>query len=625
MLSFNLLSDSQKAAVEKVYTIMYVNKASTSPVYDILKVAGELADVSSSYVISRNNENSVKLLYQWNESKQNSESIINCTLEDITLIYKYPQPSELSEKGYEILNLKSAVVFPVMSHNKINSIIVYGNENVTDFTDKMPFLYHLSFFLVNILSTNLSFSSNVPKNIGIYNYDRLKYLEDILIMQGKHMDFPLVDSDMGLISPYVFKDVLKALVKVCSGGSLLALCVIDITDFSRINEQYGHKFGDVVLDLFAKKLSSIDNPNSYPVYLGGDNFALVCVGYNSRNEIMDFADELYALTSSTFEIDNNSIKVNSCIGIAVYDEDTIEVDELEECAKFALKSARDLGANAISLYEAKVYEEYKTRRNKIWQMPVVIGKKQFYPVYQPIVDARTGEIYGYEGLSRVTNPMFPNIADLINTAQGSPYSAELCLALSYNVINGFKNVQNKKLFINFDGAALTNNDINIDVFLAEVNSIGLNYSDVVIEFMENTKLNNSDLLEILKEKLKSKGIQIAIDDFGSGYSNELSLLVTRPDIIKIDRGIASGVDTDRIKARVISSFISFAHDCGIKVIAEGVETQSEMSTLIEIGVDYLQGYYISRPAPELGEIPPAVKNEIISAANRCNIGQSLFL
>ncbi|MBR5116644.1 MAG: EAL domain-containing protein [Lachnospiraceae bacterium] len=226
----------------------------------------------------------------------------------------------------------------------------------------------------------------------------------------------------------------------------------------------------------------------------------------------------------------------------------------------------------------------------------ILDNNLFRYFFQPIVSAETGEIYSYEALMRPDSALSISPLNLIRYAKmdGRLYDIERDTLINVlNLINDNEVFRDKKVFINsIPGVLLEDED------LAQVESLIKKHADhVVIEITEQSEMGDVEV-EDMKKRYRGLGTRVAIDDYGTGYSNAGNLLRYMPDIVKIDRTLLSDIEKSHQKQHFVREIIDFCHDNGMLALAEGVETQEELRTVIRFGADLIQGYYTGRPAPD---------------------------
>lgn len=258
-----------------------------------------------------------------------------------------------------------------------------------------------------------------------------------------------------------------------------------------------------------------------------------------------------------------------------------------------------------------IYREKDVEVEKFGKFNKLVGNNSFIYNFQPIIDAKNGDIFAYEALMRSSSEigLFP--LDILKYAEISQQLYSIEFYTFFNSLRFYHENQEKfagrKLFINsIPSITLSQKDLNMLTKL---------YGDItkntVVEILEDD--DDTDESCCAFEQIRELfGCQIAIDDYGSGYANESKLINNNPNYIKVDITLISSIDSDMKKQLLVSNIIKFASKYDIKVLAEGVETKEELKKLLELGVDYIQGFYLARPAVELlQEIPTEIKDFII--------------
>lgn len=243
----------------------------------------------------------------------------------------------------------------------------------------------------------------------------------------------------------------------------------------------------------------------------------------------------------------------------------------------------------------------------------IIDSNGFKYAYQPIVDAKTGEIYAYEALMRAEYEGRISPLTILDYAARKNRLYDIEKATFFNVLS---NINDKKelfgdrlVFIN----SLPGNLLKVEDFEELERKYGELFKNVIVEITEATELSEQELETVL-ERSKESGFGVAIDDYGTGYSNTTNLLRYVPSCVKIDKLLITNIHQDAKKQHFVNSLISFAHDNGFKVLAEGVETLAECRYVVQVGVDLIQGFYTARPSFEvIDEIDASIRQEILSA------------
>lgn len=334
--------------------------------------------------------------------------------------------------------------------------------------------------------------------------------------------------------------------------------------------------------------------------------------YNILNS-MDEAVQNCVLTDEFGEIIDISDKsrLSLYIGCSSYPEEASDFNMLVNYSEFALYEARTERRHVINWYSEENYlREKDSYRNALLFSRIMRDNLLTYH-FQPIVEAQTGEIVAYEALMRTTGDIKMTPPQILKIAETQRNFYIIERHTFFNVMKLLSENQqvfeNKKLFINcLPNSLLSDDDFN-ELYL----TFGELFEKTVIEIVENSEAT-SQQIELLKKRCSFAHTQLAIDDYGSGYSNSSNLLNYAPDYIKIDRSLISDIQNDLKKQQLVASVIEFCHENQLQSLAEGVETIQELKTVIRLGVDLIQGYYTSKPKPLfLNSIASEIKDVII--------------
>ena len=334
--------------------------------------------------------------------------------------------------------------------------------------------------------------------------------------------------------------------------------------------------------------------------------------YNTLNS-MDEAVQKCILTDDFGEIIDISDKSRLflSIGCASYPEEASDFNMLVNYSEFALYEARTDRRSVINWFSEENYIRDKDSYKDALIFSRIVQENLLTYYFQPIVETHTGEIVAYEALMRTSGDikMTPTQILKIAESQNNLYAVEKMTF--FNVMKLLSDNQqifeNKKLFINcLSGSLLTDDDFN-ELYL----TYGELLEKTVIEIVEESAATVKGM-ETLKKRCTFIRSKLAIDDYGTGYSNSSNLLNYAPDYIKIDRSLITDIQNDLKKQQLVTSVIEFCHENQLKALAEGVETVQELKTVIRLGVDLIQGYYTSKPKPLfLNSISKDIKDEII--------------
>lgn len=286
--------------------------------------------------------------------------------------------------------------------------------------------------------------------------------------------------------------------------------------------------------------------------------------------------------------------------------------KLMHAAGFALYEAKAKGAGSTCCFTPEKYAKQKSDIENIRAFSELLDKNLFTYHFQPIVSASTGEIVAYEALMRTKGNVSLNPLQILDCAKNFGRLYDIEKATLKNTLKYLSKHQadfeNRRLYVNsISSHVLDDND-----FYAIVNDYGELLEKVVIEMTEQTEIIEDDL-ERIRVRLEKNNMSLAIDDYGTGYSNTSNLLRYDPEVVKIDRSLISGIDTNPKAQKIVSKMVEYFHSSGYTALAEGVETSEELKTMIDFGVDLIQGYYVSKPKPVLiHDISENIREEIVA-------------
>lgn len=285
---------------------------------------------------------------------------------------------------------------------------------------------------------------------------------------------------------------------------------------------------------------------------------------------------------------------------------------LMHAAGFALYEAKAKGAGSICCFDPEKYANQKSDIENIRAFSELLDKNLFTYHFQPIVSSSTGEIVAYEALMRTKGNIALNPLQILNCAKNFGRLYDIEKATLKNTLKYLSKHQldfeNRRLYIN----SISSHALDDKDFYAIVNDYGELLEKVVIEMTEQTEISEDDL-DRIRVRLEKNNMSLAIDDYGTGYSNTSNLLRYDPEVVKIDRSLISGIDQNPKAQKIVSKMVEYFHSSGYTALAEGVETSEELKTMIYFGVDLIQGYYVSKPKPVLiHDISENIREEIVA-------------
>ncbi|EKQ51342.1 MULTISPECIES: EAL domain-containing protein [unclassified Clostridium] len=394
-----------------------------------------------------------------------------------------------------------------------------------------------------------------------------------------------------------------------------AFIMWDLDNLKYVNDTYGHDYGDEYIRKASNQLKKFEEYGGIIGRRSGDEFYTFLYGYENKKEIRRIIKEVHKnIENSILKLPNNrEIKIRISTGIAWYPDDATTFEELAKYSDFAMYKIKRTVKGNISEFNKDEYSEDSFLLSSQEDLNKLLDEELIEYAFQPIIDARNGSIFAYEALMRSQLESLRSPLHIIKLATADFRLYEIERITFFKALEGFlKNIEKfkeAKLFINsIPNQALSNEDCEKFEQL-----YGEHLDRLVIELLENER-SNGEFITKKRKSIEKWNAKLAIDDFGSGYNNEAVLLAITPDFVKIDMGIVRGIDKDINRQIISKNLISYAKQRGIKVVAEGVETSEELEKLIELGVDYLQGYHFSKPE----FIPPEISDDLINEILKIN-------
>ena len=377
----------------------------------------------------------------------------------------------------------------------------------------------------------------------------------------------------------------------------LNVLYMDIDGFKLVNDQFGHRGGDQVLQAVARRLRRWVRETDIVTRAGGDEFVLVQPGGTAKGALR-LADRIRRKLSDPFVVERKRASLSVSIGIATFPKDGRTPEELLRRADLALYGAKAGGRNRSTLFEPAMETERQERQTLERDLARAIERDALDVAYQPVFDAATGLLHGYEALARWTREGH----GAVPTTSFIPIAEESGLVVSLGIriltracrdaargVLGTGPVSVNLSPAQFRGGTLST------LVADTLRACGLPADRLELEVTERTLLDGDEAVDRTLREIKALGVRIALDDFGTGYSN-LGYLCRFPfDRLKIDRSFVRRLETDAESRAVVGGIISLAHTLRLRVTAEGVETEGQKAALRDLGCDQLQGFLLGRP------------------------------
>ena len=415
--------------------------------------------------------------------------------------------------------------------------------------------------------------------------------------QAKH------DVLTGLANRAYFQEAAsRVLFSAQRKGKHAALLYFDLNNFKKINDTYGHVIGDELLKQVASRLQDVVRNSEFLARIGGDEFVVITDVLESKQEVYPLTKRIQGQFELKFDIGVHEIPSGASIGIAFYPE-ADNLDLLIKHADCAMYEAKNNPESSICFYSEQIAEQYARSQKIESNLGKAIERKHITSVFQPIISAEEPSTINLEALARWHSRElgYVNPDEFIAIAENTPAINGITRAITNASNNLYRNLQQSDFLVNKISINVSASQICGDHFcglmIKWLDDIGLPAEKVCLELTERQFVENVAICKHHFALLQERGIQIALDDFGAGFSSIKHLLDLPFDILKLDRTLVNRIDQNARNAALVSGIIKMAHGLDMQVVAEGIEREEEKEKAIELGCDYLQGFYISRPLP----------------------------
>lgn len=414
------------------------------------------------------------------------------------------------------------------------------------------------------------------------------------------------DEMTGLYNRYAFDKKLAEILKKQDLG-VCALVMWDLDNVKYINDSFGHVYGDMYLTSFGKKLAALQQEYCIVCRYSGDEFYTFFYDFSSSDEIRliltSFWKEIQGTSIMLPNGENSKLRVSA--GLAWYPYDADNQADLLRYSNFAVYDVKNSFKGTLHEFNLDAYKKNYIMIHGTEALNQMLERNLIEYAMQPIVTSSTGDIYGYEMLMRSSVPEFKNPEVVLRLAKAQSKLHKLEELTFFGAMETFaKKIENgeiskdTKIFLN----TISSQVLSDSKFLEFEERFSSYLPNIVLEITESEPLN-STFYEIKNEKIRNWNAMVAIDDFGSGYSNESSLLFLSPNLVKIDMSIVRDVHKSVDKQNMLENLVSYAKKRNIIILAEGVETIEEIDVLLRFGVDLFQGYFFAKPSFDITPIP----------------------
>lgn len=402
----------------------------------------------------------------------------------------------------------------------------------------------------------------------------------------------------------------EALDNARRAGWLVAVHFLDLDHFKDVNDTLGHPAGDDLLKQVSARLLACVRTTDTVARLGGDEFAIIQSNVNHQHGITVLAERVVASIAEPFTLDREQVFTGTSIGITVFPHDDTDPDQLLKNADLALFRAKQEGRSNYRLFDPVMNEEIHARKALEQDIRQALEQGDFFLNYQPQINIASGRITGVEALVRWKHPE----RGMVSPAEFIPVAeqARLINRLTDGVLREAceqarawhdKGIPAITMSVNLSPADFKRQDI-ISTVTSILDASGWPPKYLEFEITEGMVMSGVESVIATLNELHEIGVGLAIDDFGTGFSSMNYLKQFPLDRLKIDQSFVRDVLTSEEDASITKAIIQLGHSLGLKVIAEGVESEQQLAFLREWGCDEAQGYYFSRPIPpeELAEM-----------------------
>ena len=531
---------------------------------------------------------------------------------------------EILDRGQLTYQLNSAVAAQTPFQNTVPvhlpgldwSLRLYPSENwVRRQRSDWPAMTFASVLLMGLLTslTILLAQQILKRNQALL---KTRYELDQEISQREQVQKNLAhlettDTLTGLANRRFFMEDLSHTLSIADRQMRqVALIMLDLDRFQTLNDSLGHQFGDEVLVKVAERLNRLSNEQVLVAYSGGDEFMLCQQKVDDIDDVIHLLGEIKQCFAEPFAIHRETINVTATLGVAVYPQSGLDADTLMRNADVAMYRAKEQGRNTYQFYTEGMQEREVRRLELDKDLSQALANDEFVLYYQPQIELDTSEIHSVEALIRWQHPQRGLLSpiEFIPLAEDSGRISDIgkwVVSAACRQLAQWQETDlgHLRIAVNLSGRELDDESL-VDHIQATLHTEGLSADRLEVELTEEIFIQNIDHNLNQLSRLHELGVNLAIDDFGVGYSSLGYLRDFPVDLLKIDRSFITHVTEQHDDAVITRAVINLAHNLGLRVVAEGVETEAQMNFLKHHNCNMVQGYLVSRPVPP-GELEAA--------------------
>lgn len=433
-------------------------------------------------------------------------------------------------------------------------------------------------------------SSQIQTQIGV-----------LMEREGQLQHQARYDSLTGLLNRRSLLARLQKLNEMKEHKEPAAVLFVDIDRFTFFNDTLGHRVADELLKMAAERLTQIVGETGAVARLGGDEFVVIQPQSPNQASVQAMTESIMQKMGAAFNVDGNDYALTCSIGIALFPQDTVNLEEIVELAHIALTRAKQRGRNNYQYYLPEMSEYTRDRLRMDTELRGALERNELFLEYQPKVDARSGVIVGAEALIRWQHPelgrippdVFIKLAEDIGLIVpiGQWVLQTACEQIKAWSQAGWGNLQ---VAVNLSAHQFTQRDL-IESITQIIEQTAIEPNQLELELTETMIMQDVEQGVETLNRLRALGIRLSIDDFGTGYSSLYYLKRFPVHVLKIDRAFVNDLTSSESDMLIVQSIITLAHSLKLQVVAEGVETAGQLACLTDCDCDQIQGYYFSRP------------------------------
>lgn len=383
----------------------------------------------------------------------------------------------------------------------------------------------------------------------------------------------------------------------------IALISIDIIDFKKVNDAFGHQSGDALIKTFASQITTLVQKSDGVGRLGGNQFLVISSNFHDASDLVLYIKKLRAGLNKPYSIDEHKLSIATSYGVSIYPNDGSSAEVLMRNADTANHFAKEHVQDDFAFYTESFIEKVSRKLELEHHMHEALNRGEFNIHYQAKVNAQTRQIESFEALLRWDNQELGSVypVEFIPVAEANGLIDDIgkfVIQESLLALSGWQKQFSPELSMAINLSPIQFHSDRLMPFIEEtILTLGLDSKTIEFEITEGILMRDNTGIDAKLAKLKSLGITLTMDDFGTGYSSMNYLRKYKFDMLKIDREFIIDLTTKESNRKLVAASIAMAHELGMKVVAEGVETEAQYKILVEQNCDLLQGWLFSKPLP----------------------------